>query len=184
MRRIRPMQPLMAAVVGQRTARAFTLVEVLIVVVILGILALVVVPKFSNASQQARENALRESLRLLRTQITLYAEQYGDVAPGYDYESPAATLPDDDEDFIDQLTKYTSRDGEDDEAFSDECNLGPYLPQIPVNPFNGKSRIRFTDSDMNPSSGGEYGWTYNPATQQIVADLPGLDGSGVAYASY
>ena len=39
--------------------RGFTLVELLIVVVILGILATIVIPQFSNASQQARENTSR-----------------------------------------------------------------------------------------------------------------------------
>ena len=46
-----------------RTARnAFTLVEILIVVVILGILAAIVVPKFSNASEQSAQTAFVTSL--------------------------------------------------------------------------------------------------------------------------
>ncbi len=46
-----------------RTARnAFTLVEILIVVVILGILAAIVVPKFSNASTQSAQTAFVTSL--------------------------------------------------------------------------------------------------------------------------
>ena len=38
------------------TRAAFTLIEILIVVVILGILATIVVPQFSNASINAKEN--------------------------------------------------------------------------------------------------------------------------------
>src|SRR6185295_7253169 len=65
-----------------RTA-AFTLIEILIVVVILGILATIVVPQFSNASINAKENTLKDELRYLRTQIVVYKAQHHDIAPGY-----------------------------------------------------------------------------------------------------
>ena len=52
--------------------KAFTLVEILIVVIILGILASIVVPNFSNASHQARENMLKKNLYMLRSQINVY----------------------------------------------------------------------------------------------------------------
>ena len=45
--------------------KGFTLVEILIVVVILGILATIVLPQFSNASATARENTLKDELRYL-----------------------------------------------------------------------------------------------------------------------
>src|SRR3954471_6340222 len=62
---------------------AFTLVEILIVVVILGILATVVIPQFSNASQEARENTLKDDLRYMRTQLQVFKAQHRDVAVGY-----------------------------------------------------------------------------------------------------
>ena len=50
-----------------RTRRAgFTLVEILIVVIILGILAAIVIPQFTNASQDARESSLLSQLQTLR----------------------------------------------------------------------------------------------------------------------
>src|SRR6476620_6205464 len=49
---------------GKRT-RAFTLVEIMIVVVILGILAAIVMPQITDASHMAREKVLMEDLRFL-----------------------------------------------------------------------------------------------------------------------
>ena len=55
--------------------RGFTLIEILIVVVILGILAAVVVPQFSNAADDANDAAVRSQLQTLRGQIELYRAQ-------------------------------------------------------------------------------------------------------------
>lgn len=52
--------------------RAFTLVEVLVVVVILGILAAVVVPKFAGATDDARTSSLRSTLGGVRSAVASY----------------------------------------------------------------------------------------------------------------
>src|SRR5687768_13320099 len=97
---------------GRRGARrgdpcrgAFTLVEVLIVLMILGILATIVIPQFTSASQQARENTLRDDLRFMRTQIGVFKAQHRDRAPGYPGGNPAAapTVLD----FAQQMTMFT-----------------------------------------------------------------------------
>lgn len=49
--------------------RAFTLLEVMIVVVILGILAAIVVPQFSSATDDAKASALRSGLAGVRASI-------------------------------------------------------------------------------------------------------------------
>lgn len=58
--------------------RAFTLIEILIVVVILGILAAIVVPQFTDAADDANEAAVRSQLQTLRGQIELYRAQVGE----------------------------------------------------------------------------------------------------------
>ena len=55
---------------------AFTLVELLIVVIILGILAAVVIPQFSDASTDARVSSLTTNLATIRGQIEFYKMQH------------------------------------------------------------------------------------------------------------
>lgn len=52
--------------------RAFTLIEILIVVVILGILAAIVIPQFTDASQQASNSSLQSQLQTIRAQVELF----------------------------------------------------------------------------------------------------------------
>lgn len=52
--------------------KAFTLVEILIVVVILGILAAIVVPQFTSATQDSQAGNIRSQLGTLQRQIELY----------------------------------------------------------------------------------------------------------------
>ena len=59
----------------KRMRRAFTLIEILIVVVILGILAAIVIPQFTDASQTAMESSLLTQLQTIRSQIELYNVQ-------------------------------------------------------------------------------------------------------------
>ena len=56
--------------------RGFTLVEILIVVVIIGILAIIIVPKFSQFTDQTRATTTVALLRTIRNQIDLYQAQH------------------------------------------------------------------------------------------------------------
>lgn len=68
----------------------FTLVEILIVVVILGILAAIVVPQFSSASQMAVKKALLRQYQEVNNQIELYKTRNGGALPTADPVNPMA----------------------------------------------------------------------------------------------
>ena len=56
----------------QRSSKGFTLIELLIVVVIIGILAAIAIPKFASTKDKAYVAAMKSDLRNLAT----YEEQY------------------------------------------------------------------------------------------------------------
>src|SRR6476646_9691800 len=66
-----------------QTRKGFTLIEILIVVIILGILAAIVIPQFTNASKEAKQSILVTMVQSLRSQIALYKLQHNDNLPGY-----------------------------------------------------------------------------------------------------
>ena len=65
--------------------RGFTLIEILIVVVILGILAAIIVPQFTNAAQDAGVSSARSQLQTLRSQVELYRVQNNGAVPADGY---------------------------------------------------------------------------------------------------
>ncbi|MBL8746557.1 MAG: type II secretion system protein [Phycisphaerae bacterium] len=66
----------------------FTLIEVLIVVVILGILAAIVIPQVAGASQDALKSALRRQLQSIDDIIELYRVNNAGTLPTADPVSP------------------------------------------------------------------------------------------------
>lgn len=140
------------------TNAGFTLVEILIVVVILGILAAIVIPQFTQASTEARENSLKANLQTMRSQIELYKIQHNDDMPatvsGVDFEAA--------------MTGYTLITGV--ATTQGTANaLGPYLQALPENPFN---RLR-TVAEVTVDTGlgdNVTGWEFNTLTGQFHAD--------------
>ena len=62
---------------SNRSRRGFTLIEILIVVVILGILAAIIIPQFTNAADDASISSARTQLQSMRSQIELYRAREG-----------------------------------------------------------------------------------------------------------
>ena len=159
----------------------FTLVEILIVVIILGILASIIIPKFSTASVEARENMMKENLRILRTQIATYRAQHWDISPGYD----ASGNPDE-QAFIDQMTMFTDEDGNTNAIASAVSRYGPYMSEIPENPLNAKASVNMIadGAGMPAAATDNDGWVYKPQDIIFRADSPGNDMTGRSYFSY
>jgi general secretion pathway protein G len=134
-----------------RRPSGFTLVEILTVVIILGILAAVVVPQFTNASDEARRNSLGDQLRSLREQIQLYKIQHGD-------QPPALTATD-----WTPLTNASSFIGQ---------TVGPYLQSAPRNHVNNYTDLAIVATDQNAGDavgGTNIGFVYNPNSGGIWA---------------
>jgi len=103
----------------------FTLVEILIVVIILGILAAIVIPQFTSASESAKESNLKSDLLTLRNQLELYRVQHGDRYP-WEVVASATSA-----DIVEQLTSKTDESG----SVLATGKFGPYLDKMPTNLF-------------------------------------------------
>lgn len=148
--------------------RGFTLVEILIVVVILGILAAIVIPQFTQASTEAKTNSLCSDLQTLRSQIELYKVQHNDIPPGNTVTVATGAVAESVGTFVNQMIYCTDIYGQTAAAPSKERDTandiiyGPYLERIPENPFTGLNGV-------NTAAGDGVGWVYDPGSGQIHA---------------
>jgi general secretion pathway protein G len=130
----------------------FTLVEILIVVVILGILAAIVIPQFTEASTEAKLSSLCTDLQTVRSQIELYKVQHNDLLPLP--ESGGATWY--------RLTQYSDIDGNVSATKTTVFSYGPYLQKIPTNQFNDKNQVEVGTG--SPAASTDFGWYLNSDT--------------------
>jgi general secretion pathway protein G len=127
-------------------------------VVILGILAAIVIPQFTQASTEAKTNSLCSDLQTLRSQIELYKVQHNDIAPAAGTADP---------NFTDQMTQTSTIGGvcSGNKVRTSTYNLGPYLERVPENPFNNMSTIGAAGTVDSTT----IGWAYDPNTGEVRA---------------
>ncbi len=135
--------------------RAFTLVEILIVVIILGILAAVVIPQFADASGDAKLSALQTNLATIRTQLSMYKLQHDDTWPLLST-------------FTNQMTLSSKADGTTAAIGTSGYPYGPYIISIPNNPYTGTNTVSAGSADSSA-------WYYDQATGVFRAnDTPNV----------
>jgi type II secretory pathway pseudopilin PulG len=167
----------------RRVLRAFTVVEILIVVVALGILGMVVIPQFTRASQQSKQNQLKDVIQYLRTQVAVFKAQHQDIPPGYPQGNPMLSPTPDD--FTGQMTHSSDVNCNFSTPGGQTYPYGPYLAAMPTNPVNGKSTVEVIGNNQGiPVADGSTGWIYKPQTQEVIANVVGKDDSGASYATY
>jgi len=132
-----------------RREQGFTLVEILIVVVILGILAAMVVPQFASASQSAQSSSMKGSLQVIRSQLELYHAQHDSTYPSLDQLDAAWNV-------LISRTDTGGNVGTDDGVHV----YGPYIKKMPVNPFEDSATVADT-------AAADVGWVYEAATGRV-----------------
>ena len=135
-----------------RRRNAFTLIEVLIVVIIMAVLAATIIPQFSSSTTDAKTSAVTFNLHTIRSQIEMYKVHHNGLLP------VLAT-------FSDQMTKATNVTGG-----TTGANLiyGPYFQgAVPTNPFtNTNTLVAVAAAGTVPAGivAGGAGWQYDTTT--------------------
>jgi general secretion pathway protein G len=131
--------------------RAFTLVEILIVVVILGILAAIIIPQFSSATQEAAVNATYDQLQKIRRAVGVYRARNGDALP-----------------------PVTEQAGDPVAAWGIlVSNSGDYMLGVPTNSWVGGANARevrvVANAVPDTAFQTDYGWIFDSATGDVWA---------------
>jgi type II secretory pathway pseudopilin PulG len=148
----------------------------LIVIVILGVLAMVIIPQISTSTDDAKLNTLRTNLSTMRNAVELYYAQHNSIYPGAALggAADAATA------FVQQLTQYTSADGSISAVKDGTHKFGPYIKggSLAMNPFNELSDVLVdtTENDITVrAADGTTGWKFYAVTGVLMANDGGHD---------
>jgi general secretion pathway protein G len=163
---------------------AFSLIEVLLVVAIIGILAAIAMPRFMEYSAQARESAAKDILRTMRSQIQLYKLQHQGTPPGYVNGAPALVA-------ILQLqfigTTAVTGQASSSTVPVDPFLHGPYIKSLPKNPFNDLTNIAYVPEGTDFATavdGTSSGWLYKKETEEFKINQTGTDSKGLSFLNY
>lgn len=160
---------------GHRRA-GFTLVELLIVVVILGILAGVVLPQISSSTEDASYSAAYQNVQTLRAAVDMYKVNHGKY-PGYPAGGGAPT----EATFVAQMTLVSKKDGSTAALGTAGYPYGPYIKAgIPENPFNNLSTVKIiADGAAFPTAADDTtGWIFKPETGQLKCNSTATNSEG------
>ncbi|HUU93358.1 MAG TPA: prepilin-type N-terminal cleavage/methylation domain-containing protein [Phycisphaerae bacterium] len=151
---------------NRAATKGFTLVEILIVVIILGILAAIVIPQFTEASAEARVSNVMTNLQTIRSQLLLYKTQHLE-------NYPADAAAEGHAEFEDEMTNYSDANGTTSPTPGVNTPYGPYLQSVPTNPISGDNTVAVVQNGATqfaaPAADG--GWWFNAVTGEFRANL-------------
>lgn len=150
--------PRIAAPQSEVRRRAFTLVELLAVVVVLAVLAAMVLPKFVRSSERSKESALRVTLREVRNATQRFYHDTGMYPWSLEWLAKES-IPD----------RALKLDGSRLTGISLTGWNGPYLDKVPIDPVSG------TDLQYE---------TEMPDVGVVRSSATGNDSGGVPFSSY
>ena len=157
----------------RRAPAAFSLVELVIVVVIIGVIAAIAVPRISGGAAASDESALKADLTALRNVIDRYAAEHGGTFPGAAADGIGGTV-NSAAAFVNQLTNFSNIQGQVSLTQDPAYRFGPYLRRVPPLPVgdNRDSVDVAIDASNSPPvvTTGSEGWVYNPLTGEIIAN--------------
>lgn len=165
--------------VSLKNVRGFTLVELLIVVIILAILAAIIIPQFSGATDDASQAAYDTNVSNIRSAVDLYRQQHT-AYPGAVASSGATCINGaavagaiGSAALIAQLKNYTNAAGQACTGTDpNEFKYGPYLKDdLPNNPLGTTSTVVVvTTGVLGLTSGSTGGWRFDTVTGEFIGD--------------
>jgi prepilin-type N-terminal cleavage/methylation domain-containing protein len=140
--------------------RGFSLIELVIVILIIGTLATIAVPRFSNASQRSKSAAFQADVEVLQRSVYLYMAEHANRCPA---TQPNGTISGSASGFQQRLLAKTLYNGQVDATGT----YGPYLREIPTNPMNNKATFRVNGVATGANAAG---WRFNATTKIVEGD--------------
>lgn len=148
--------------------RGFSLVELVIVVVIIGLIGAIAIPRLGSAAQRSKAAALQADVAVLSTAIEHFVAEHNGLYPSDDLVSGPGT----DGTLLANRLLNRSDDGG---TIAAAALWGPYLRDIPVNPYNRLGTIRIDGAAPGANTAG---WRFDTGQRVIVGDHLPIVGGG------